>query len=106
MTVQLTLRLDPAYVPDDVVAAAGEAVTALFAPGVLRIGEPLYRSRLEAVCDLPGVLAVHAVRLGYEVYHWIWHWTVLTAGPRWSPGEGGYFELEDLDIGWEADAGG
>jgi predicted phage baseplate assembly protein len=103
-TVRLSLALDPAFVPEDVVAAVRESVTALFAPGVLAIGEPLYRSRLEASCDLPGVLAVHDVLVGYMFDFFSFHFDLESPGPRWFPPEGGYFDLIDLHVGWEVAA--
>jgi len=105
-TLRLTLRLDPAYVAADVVATARNAVSALFAPRVLQIGEPLYRSRLEAACALPGVLAVHDVLLGHELNFFFFHFDVETPGPRWFPGDGGFFDLHDLNISWEVSPGG
>lgn len=104
-SVRLTLRLDRSYVAADVVTGARAAVTGLFAPGVLPIGEPLHRSRLESVCALPGVLAVHDLLVGHERDFFWFHFDVQSPGPRWFPSEGGFFRLDDLDISWEVDAG-
>lgn len=107
--LRLILRLDPAYVPDAVVAAVRSALLdtprGLFAPGVLAVGEPLYRSRIESVCALPGVLAIHHLRLRWHGYR---AGTVPrdARGPRYVPGEGGYFDLSSdrLTVTSEADA--
>ena len=99
--LRLTLRLDPAYVAEDVVAhvrsALLDAPDGLFAPGVLKIGATLYRSRIEAACDLPGVRGVHNLRMrhrrsdsGYVTY--------TSFGPSFSPGEAGWFDLTDARL--------
>jgi predicted phage baseplate assembly protein len=88
----LTLELDPAFVADDVVAAVRSSLLdGLFAPGTLEIGEILYRSQIEAACDLPGVLAVHNLRMVYRRSSG--YWITKIRGPRFSPGEDGYFDL-------------
>jgi hypothetical protein len=94
--LRMTLVVDTGYVTADVVSAVQSALLGspggLFAPGVLAIGETLYRSRIESVCSVPGVLAVHHLRMR-------WHGkrpgTVPrdARGPRFNPGEGGYFDL-------------
>jgi len=104
------LLLDPAYVADDVVAAVRSALLdpphGLFAPGVLAIGETLYRSRIEQVCGLPGVLAIHRLKLRYRGKR---PGTVPrdARGPRFSPGEGGWFDVpsHSLTIGTEVAQG-
>ena len=108
--LRLVLRLDPAYVADGVVAAVRSALLdspdGLFAAGVLAVGETLYRSRIEQVCNLPGVLAIHHLRMR-------WHGRLLGSvprdarGPRYSPGEGGWFNLSAgrLTIGTEVASG-
>jgi hypothetical protein len=97
-SLELTVLVDPAWVPDDVVAAVRssllDAPGGLFAPGVLQIGETLFRSRLEEACQLPGVLAVHHITLDYRLggspgpRH----------GPRWPTGEGGFFAVRNEDV--------
>ena len=110
-TLGLTLRIDPAFVPDDVVSAARTALLdGLFAPGVLQIGQTLFRSQIEAACQVPGVLAVHGITMSWArstgsgpglgvllLLHLSAH------GPRFSPGEGGFFTLgeDDLTVGVE-----
>jgi hypothetical protein len=94
----LTLRLDPTYVAADVRARVGEALVGadgLFAPGVLDLGETLYRSRIEeVVCTVPGVLATHKLHLW-----WFRGWKLHSSyGPRFSPGDGGFFTLTDADL--------
>jgi len=69
--------------------------TSLFAPGVLAIGETLYRSRIESVSMLPGVVAIHRLRLEPEEEYVTLYEELLwdAQGPRFVPGEGGYFHL-------------
>ena len=96
--------LDPSYVAATVYAAVSAAlVDGLFAPGVLALGEPLYRSRIEEiVCAVPGVLATHHMRLVWR-RGWLWH---FSSGPRFNPGAGGFFTLTaaDLSLSEEVDA--
>jgi hypothetical protein len=89
----LTVLLDPTYVVDPVLAAVTAALTGpqgLFAPGVLAIGNPLYRSRIEeVVLAVDGATAVPALALTY----WSNHKPTTSSGPRFDPGDGGYFVL-------------
>ena len=108
--LRMTLLIDRDHVADAVVSAARSALLGspggLFAPGVLAVGEVLYRSRIESICSVPGVLAVHHLRMR-------WHGkrpgTVPrdVRGPRFNPGQGGYFDLADarLTIDTEVTAG-
>jgi Baseplate J-like protein len=96
--LRMTLEVSPKYVLDDVVTAARNALvgaTGLFAPGVLAIGETLYRSRIESVSMLPGVVAIHRLRLEPELEYAALYEKVLwdSRGPRFVPGDGGYFQL-------------
>lgn len=91
--LRLSLRLDPAYVAEDVVADVRAALLdGLFAPGSLRIGERLYRSRIEGTCDHPAVRGVRQLRLRYRrsdtgsLLH-------TSYGISFSPGEAGWFDL-------------
>jgi hypothetical protein len=86
----LVLRLDPSYVAAAVFAQVRSVlVDGLFAPGVLALGEPLYRSRIEeAVTDVPGVLASHGLKM-----LWLRNGFHFSSGPRFSPGDGGFFTL-------------
>jgi predicted phage baseplate assembly protein len=100
----ITLRLDPSYVAATVYAAVSAAlIDGLFARGVLALGEPLYRSRIEEiVCAIPGVLATHHMRL---VWRRDW-FRFFSSGPRFDPGGGGFFTLTaaDLSLSEEVDA--
>jgi hypothetical protein len=91
-TLRLILKLDPSYVADAVYERVRTAVIdKIFAPGVLALGEPLYRSRIEqVVTEVPGVLATHGLRM-----RWLRNGTHLSsAGRRFPPGEGGFFTLQ------------
>jgi hypothetical protein len=86
----VVLSVDPQYVVEPVVDGAREAVLAeLFAPGALALGEPLYRSELERVLtDVPGVLASRQLR-----FYWIRNGLHISSGPRFDPGDGGFFHV-------------
>ncbi|MFU0243313.1 hypothetical protein ACKI1J_47480, partial [Streptomyces scabiei] len=95
VSLRLGLRIDPDHVAEQVVARVRGALLAapggLFAPDVLGLGEVVYRSRIEACCLLPGVLAVHGLRLEG-------HGSPAAVdgspdGPRFAPGEGAWFDL-------------
>ena len=102
------LRLDPSYVAADVIAQAVhvlvDAPDGLFAPGVLGLGEPLYRSRIEQVlCAVPGVIATHRLLLSAgrgRLVKRFW-----SDGPRFDPGPGSFFTLraDDLDVSGVSD---
>ncbi|TQF68271.1 hypothetical protein FK531_14280 [Rhodococcus spelaei] len=97
--LSIALRLDPTYVPAPVFAGVRAALLdppgGLFAPGVLALGETLYRSRIEeVVCAVPGVLATHHVTMS-----WRWNRFIPLISPhgnedRYWPGDGGYFQLD------------
>lgn len=93
--LRLVLRLDPAYVAEAVYAQVrGAVVDKIFAPGVLPLGEPLYRSRIEeVVADVPGVLATHDLLMKWDRNGW--H---VSSGPRFQPGEGGFFALQPRNL--------
>jgi hypothetical protein len=95
VSLRLGLRLDPEQVAEQVVARVRGALLAapggLFAPDVLGLGEAVYRSRIEACCLLPGVLAVHGLRLeGHGPPAPV---DGSPDGPRFAPGEGAWFDL-------------
>ncbi|MFC9053294.1 baseplate J/gp47 family protein [Streptomyces anthocyanicus] len=95
VSLRLGLRLDPDRVAEQVVARVRDALLAapggLFAPNVLGLGEAVYRSRVEACCLLPGVLAVNGLRLeGHGPSAAI---DGGPGGPRFAPGEGAWFDL-------------
>ncbi len=109
-SLSLALRLDPTYVPDAVYSQVSTAVLAeIFAPGVLALGEPLYRSRIEeVVTDVPGVLAVHDLLMSWSIVgRGILAFRVTSSGPRFDPGAGGFFALlaTDLQLSQEVPAG-
>jgi predicted phage baseplate assembly protein len=88
--VRVVLSVDPQYVIAPVVDRARQAVLdELFAPGILALGEPLYRSELERVLtDVPGVLASRQLR-----FYWIRNGLHVSAGPGFDPGDGGFFHV-------------
>jgi hypothetical protein len=88
--LRLVLEIDPTYVADAVYTQVRTAVVDnIFAPGVLALGEPLYRSRVEEVVTaVPGVVATHRLRMLW--FRNGWH---LSGGPRFRPGAGGFFAL-------------
>jgi len=108
----LSLRIDATFVADDVRTAVSDALigvadpdsglsaAGLFAPGVLDLGETLYRSRIEeVVCAVPGILAAHALHMS-----WVRNGVFYDSdGPRFDPGDGGFFTLPagDLSLGEE-----
>jgi hypothetical protein len=99
--LRLVLRLDGSYVAEAVYAQVRAAVLdGLFAPGVLALGEPLYRSRIEEVVTaVPGVLATHQLLM-----LWLRNGLHSSTGPRFSPGSGGFFTMrpEHLFLAEEA----
>jgi hypothetical protein len=88
--LRVVLSIDRQYVIEPVVEEARAAVLdGLFAPGVLALGEPLYRSELERVLtDVPGVVASRQLR-----FYWIRGGLHISAGPRFDPGDGGFFHM-------------
>jgi hypothetical protein len=99
--LSLSLRLDPTYVADAVYSQVRTAVQEqIFAPGVLALGEPLYRSRIEeVVTDVPGVLAVHDLLMSWSIVErFIRPLLVRSAGPEFNPGPGGFFTLQPTNL--------
>ncbi|HEX4245824.1 MAG TPA: hypothetical protein VHY77_09670, partial [Acidimicrobiales bacterium] len=107
LTVLIDADRDPAPVTDAVHDALLDPQTGLFAPGVLALGEPLYRSRIEAACFVPGVSAVHDLDLWVETFGLFLIWFLGGDRPRYVPGEGGYFDLDPaaLTVNVEATGG-
>jgi hypothetical protein len=104
LTVTMTLRLASAVVPGGALAAVRSALLdapgGLFCPGVLGLGEALYRSRIEAaVVAVPGVLATHALAVSAAGS------TGGLGDHRFDPGPGGFFTLapDALTVTEEAD---
>ena len=100
--IQLTLKLlvDPARDPDtvgkSVALALSDTDTGLFGTKALRIGEPLFRSRLHAVClSMPGVIAV---RESIFVAPDAKSPTGIAEqkGFRFDPGNGKYYGFDDI----------
>jgi hypothetical protein len=86
--LSVSAGVDPRYVAAAVLAAVREALLGLFAPGVLGLGEVLYRSRVESVAlAVPGVLALHHLE-----FAWL-RGGARSARHRFDPGPGGYFAL-------------
>lgn len=91
LTLSGTLVLAPGQSGSAVQKAAQEALASLFSPGSMGIGQRLYRSALDAALMVPGVIAVHHLR-------------VTGAGRTLSevldPGPGAYFDLPagQLDV--------
>ncbi|MFD9452429.1 baseplate J/gp47 family protein [Streptomyces sp. NPDC059985] len=96
VTLHLGLRLDPDHTAAEVVARVRDALLrapgGLFAPNVLGLGEALYRSRVEVCCLVPGVLAVHGLRLEHDGPP-TGGPDVKLCGPRFAPGEGAWFDV-------------
>jgi len=84
LTLSGTLVLAPGQSGSAVQKAAQEALASLFSAGSMGIGQRLYRSALDAALMVPGVIAVHHLR-------------VTGAGRTLSevldPGPGAYFDL-------------
>jgi hypothetical protein len=80
-----------------VVAAARAAVSSLagglFSPSRMGIGQPLYRSAIDAALMVPGVTAVHELEVTGPG---------LVLGEVLDPGAGAYFDLPDSAIHIEA----
>jgi predicted phage baseplate assembly protein len=103
-SLSMALRLDPSYQAAAVYAQVGSAlVDGLFAPGVLALGEVLYRSRIEeAVCAIPGVLATHHLRMTWSRGGML---MFFSTGPRFDPGSGGFFTLTAAGLALSEEAG-
>lgn len=87
-----TVQIDPSFVVADVLVAVTTAITGLFAPGVLALGDPVFRSRVEqVVLAAPGAVAVAALSIGFSGSAW-------EIGPRLDPGAGGFCTLAPGDL--------
>jgi baseplate J-like protein len=94
LTLELTLRIDlpPEPVMAEVTAALTDASVGLFGQRVVRIGQPVFLSAIDAAClAVPGVLAVHKLTVRVDRGSG----PVVAAGPRLDPGEGAFFQLPD-----------
>lgn len=93
VTLSLSLRLDPRFLPANVVADVRAALideeAGLFGAGVIRIGQSIYESQIYAVClSVAGVVAVHALQFTSS----------SGTGLRYEPGEGGFYQLLDENL--------
>ena len=104
--LRIALELDPSYVAAGVLAGVRSALldppAGLFAPGVLGLGQALYRSRIESVvCAIPGVIATRDLLIRWRRPDG----EQASSGARYSPADGGFFDLsaERLLLAPEAD---
>jgi hypothetical protein len=102
-----TLELAPDRVADPVVAAATAALndpdSGLFSPRRMGIGRPLYSSEVEDALLVPGVEAVHGLRVRAELHLFFFHGLLfdifLQKPVAWAnPGEGSYYVLASSDV--------
>jgi hypothetical protein len=107
--LRLTVAVDATYVADAVRQEVADVllddVSGLFAPGVRRLGETLYRSEIEqAVTDVPGVLSSSRIRLGAR--GGALGGALGEVGDRaaYRPGRGGFFALSADDLTVEVSA--
>ncbi|HWB84008.1 MAG TPA: baseplate J/gp47 family protein [Bryobacteraceae bacterium] len=103
--LHVSIRRDPRFAPDPVQEAVTAALvdpdTGLFGLNRVRIGETVFRSQIYDAClRVPGVLAVHDLFFVRQVAHILLNET----GARHSPGEGGFFQLSDNDLGVSMEA--
>lgn len=88
LSLSCTLVAAPGQQVPALVTAAAAAVSGspggLFSPGSMGIGQRLYRSAIDAALMVPGVAAVHDLKV-------TWGTQVLTE--VFDPGEGSYFDL-------------
>ena len=97
--LQLTLRIDPAFVPASVISAVTIALLddddGLFGINAIRIGQLMYRSQIDEAClSAPGVLAVHGLHFSQDVGTGFEE----VIDFRYNPGEGGFFRLQAQNL--------
>lgn len=111
--LRLTVAVDATFVADtvrqSVVDALLDDVRGLFAPGVRRLGETLYRSEIEkVVTDVPGVLSSAGIRLfagrGAPRGTFGGRRGDLGDSAAYRPGRGGFFALAADDLTVEVSA--
>ncbi len=91
VTLTLTLVLNPAYDAPTLVTAVTSALSTLFGPQNLRIGQPLFDSNLEASClAIPGVIAIRSSQFLVS--------GSPSPGPLHIPGEGAFFSLDPANL--------
>ena len=112
MTLHLSLQINPLYNPDTVKAAVTTALldddTGLFGINAIRVGQVIYQSQIFAACmGVPGVQVayiIHFSQSGYQPldislaarfieYKPVSRRSICQEGIRYSPGEGGFFQL-------------
>lgn len=97
--LQLTLRIDPDYIPASVISAVTIALldddTGLFGINAVRIGQLMYRSQIDEAClSAPGVLAVHGLHFSQDMGTGFEE----VIDFRYNPGEGGFFRLQAQNL--------
>lgn len=95
VSVNLSLRIDPRFVPAHVTAAATAALTdpntGLFGIKVIRIGQGIFRSQIFGAClSVPGVLAVPGFQFVVA--------SKEDKSARYDPGQGGFFQLQNHNL--------
>lgn len=116
VTLSVSLRCNPAYAADPLVAAVRSMLVdpnnGLIGTNRVRIGQSLFNSQIEAAClSVPGVLAAHNLR--FTVQRQLRAKLLSTQflyqpQYRHDPGEGAFFQLDPdkLDITTEGAANG
>jgi hypothetical protein len=100
ISLSVAVLIDPTRDVPTVVKAVRAALldpdSGLFGSGVVGIGQSAYESQVFAAClSVPGTRAVHGLRFSVQqAGAWI-----LETGYRHDPGEGGYFQLLDDNLG-------
>ncbi len=97
--LQLTLRIQPAYVPTSVISALTAALldddSGLFGIHVIGIGQIIFQSQIYEVClSVLGVLAVHGLHFSVDVGMGFGE----IVDSRYNPGEGGFFQLQAANL--------
>jgi hypothetical protein len=100
VSLSLAVLIDPARDVATVVQAVRAALldpdTGLFGSGVVGIGRSVYESQVFDAClSVPGTRAVHGLQFAvWQAGAWI-----PETGYRHDPGEGGFYQLLDDDLG-------
>lgn len=89
VSLSCTLVVAADRAPATVAAAAAAAVTGLFSPARLGIGQRLYRSAVDAALMVPGVVAVRDLVVG---------WAGQVLGEFADPGQGAFFDLPVANV--------
>jgi predicted phage baseplate assembly protein len=99
LRLALAVRIAADRLPDPVLAAVRAALVdpdrGVLGANVVRIGRPLFESRIDAACvDCPGVLAVHGLAVSVDRGSGF----AVESGFRIDPGQGGFFQLADSEL--------